>query len=62
MLHVMSAGHYARTFPLHALWPLWAIVVLATALTVYGDRGAADAADADGGWSATCGSPTGCGR
>ena len=38
VLHVLRAGHYARFFPLDALWPLLAIVVLASALTVYGDR------------------------
>ena len=39
VLHVLRAGHYARVFPLDALWPMLAIVVLASALTVYGDRG-----------------------
>ncbi len=38
VLHVLRAGHYARVFPLDALWPMLAIVVLASALTVYGDR------------------------
>ncbi len=38
VLHVLRAGHYARFFPLDALWPLLAIVVVASALTVYGDR------------------------
>jgi predicted ferric reductase len=38
VLHVLRAGHYARFFPLDALWPMLAIVVVASALTVYGDR------------------------
>ncbi len=38
VLHVLKAGHYARVFPLDALWPLLAIVVVASALVVYGDR------------------------
>ena len=38
VLHILRAGHYARFFPLDALWPMLAIVVLASALTVYGDR------------------------
>ncbi len=38
VLHVLKAGHYARFFPLHALWPMLAIAVIASALTVYGDR------------------------
>ncbi len=38
VLHVIRAGRYARFFPLDALWPLLAIVVVASALVVYGDR------------------------
>ncbi len=38
VLHILRAGHYARFFPLDALWPMLAIVVMASALTVYGDR------------------------
>ncbi len=38
VLHVLRAGHYARTFPLDALWPLLAIIVVVSALVVYGDR------------------------
>jgi predicted ferric reductase len=38
VLHVLRAGHYARFFPLDALWPMLAIVVVASALAVYGDR------------------------
>lgn len=38
VMHVLRAGHYARSFPLDALWPMLAIVVLASAFVVYGDR------------------------
>jgi predicted ferric reductase len=36
--HALQAGSYSRTPPMQALWPLLAIVALASALTVYGLR------------------------
>ena len=38
VLHVVDVGHYARFFPLDALWPILVAVVVVAALVVYGDR------------------------
>lgn len=38
ILHVLRAGHYARYFPLDAMWPMLTLVVVASALAVYGNR------------------------